>query len=123
MQIQQKTGEEIEHAVTQLITTGNIQESEKVSKSIIDQASSEIRSNSSINLKGIRTLKRWSAVDKNGIEHVGVVRFYSYANVENTNDIIGIQSGKKSSQTTKQEVKKSQDVSSKSKMVNDLDDF
>ncbi|WP_304342038.1 DUF6844 domain-containing protein [Campylobacter ureolyticus] len=123
LQENKKTGEEIEHAVTQLITTGNIQESEKVSKSIIDQASSEIRSNSSINLKGIRTLKRWSAVDKNGIEHVGVVRFYSYANVENTNDIIGIQSGKKSSQTTKQEVKKSQDVSSKSKMVNDLDDF
>lgn len=118
-----KTGEEMEHAITQLITNESTKESENVAKNIIDQTTKEIRANSNLTLKGIRTLKRWSVVDKNGIEHVGVVRFYSYANVKNTNEIIDIQSGKKSSQTAKQEVKKSNDVSNKSKMVNDIDDF
>lgn len=119
-----QTGEDIEHSISQLVkANNNTQESEKVAKNIIDKTSSEIRASSNMQLKGIRTLKKWSIPDKNGIEHVGVVRFYSYANVKNTNDILGIQSAKKSNQTSKKEIKKTQDVSSKSKMVNDLDDF
>lgn len=118
-----QSGKDVEHALTQLITSGNTQESEKVAKNIIDIASSEVKATSNMQLKGIRTLKRWSASDKNNVEHVGVVRFYSYANVKNINEVLGIQNGKNSNQTQQKAVKKSQDVSSKSKMVNDLDDF
>lgn len=113
-----EVGEEIEHAITKIMTSNQSEESEKVFKHIIDKTSSQIKSSSNMNLRGIRTLKRWSASDENGIEHVGVVRFYSYENLKDTNDFIN---------TTNNAAKKSQnsvrDVSKKSKMINDIDDF
>ncbi|MSN96150.1 hypothetical protein F1B92_02890 [Campylobacter sp. FMV-PI01] len=119
-----QSAKEVEHALTQLITSGNTQESEKVAKNIIDIASSEIKTNSNMKLKGIKTLKKWAIADKNGIENVGVVRFYSYSNVKNTDEILNTQSGKNSkNEASKKAVKKSHDISNKSNMVNDLNDF
>lgn len=118
-----KSGKQVEHYVTQLISSENVSESEKIAKNIIDITSSEIRANSSVQLKGIKTLKNWSVADKNGIEHVGAVRFYSYNNIKNTDDILKIKDKEKSSTTPTKKAKTETNISNKSRVVNDLNDF
>lgn len=117
-----KFGEEIEHAITQTINSSETTESEAVLKHIIDKTTSEIKAHSTMSLKGIRTLKRWVATDENGVEHVGVVRFYSYENVKNTDEFIN--SAKKAEKNSQNSPKnESKDASRTSKMVNNIEDF
>ena len=74
-----------------------------------------------MNLRGLRTVKRWDAKDENGVAYVGVVRMYSHANVENTNKMVAPVSSQGAKAQTAP--KASQSVIRKSRVVNDMDDF
>ena len=73
-----------------------------------------------MNLRGLRTLKRWSAKDANGVQYVGVVRFYSHDNVLNANRMVA---PVKSSAAQPKPAAAGKNVSTKSRVVNDMDDF
>lgn len=112
---------EIERSITETVNGSDTSLSEKTAKEIIDITNKEMTSHSEMNLRGLRTVKRWDAKDANGVDYVGVVRMYSYANVENTNQMVA----PVSSQTSKAQAtpKASQSVTRKSRVVNDMDDF
>ncbi|WP_169973144.1 MULTISPECIES: DUF6844 domain-containing protein [unclassified Campylobacter] len=116
---EQETGEEVERAIKQTIDlySGQTQEVESSPKEIVDKVMQSIKSKASGNLRGIRTLKRWSYKDENGIQRVGVVRVYSYSNYENaTKSIAPIGQNSKKSSSSKKETRES-------KTVNSIDDF
>lgn len=121
----QENSKEIENSITQIIKSDHVSEKTENAKNIIDTTTKEVIARSSLQLKGIRTLKTWSAKDSNGIEYVGAVRMYSYDNVANTNEIL------KTSQDAAQgrvvekpsAARNSNDVSKKSHIVNDMNDF
>ena len=112
---------QIERSITETVNGNDTSLSEKTAKDIIDITNKEITSRSDMNLRGLRTVKRWDAKDANGVVYVGVVRMYSHANVENTNQMVAPLSsqGSKAQSTPKS----SQSVTRKSRVVNDMDDF
>ncbi len=112
---------QIERSITETVNGNDTSLSEKTAKDIIDITNKEITSRSDMNLRGLRTVKRWDAKDDNGVVYVGVVRMYSHANVENTNQMVAPLSsqGSKAQSTPKS----SQSVTRKSRVVNDMDDF
>lgn len=113
---------EIEKSITEVVQNGDTSLSEKMAKNIIDITSKDVTARTDMNLRGLRTLKRWSAKDANGVNYVGVVRFYTHDNVQNTERIVA--PIKPAKQEAKQQSNKpSQDVSRKSRVVNDMDDF
>ena len=107
---------EVERSITERITGNDASYSETTTKEIIDIVNKEITARSDMNLRGLRTLKRWSAKDANGVQYVGVVRFYSHDNVENTTRLVAPVKDKVAP-------KKAQDVSNKSRVINTTDDF
>ena len=112
---------QIERSITETVNGGDTSLSEKTAKDIIDITNKEMSSRSEMNLRGLRTVKRWDAKDANGVAYVGVVRMYSHANVENTSQMVA----PVSSQGAKAQAapKASQSVTRKSRVVNDMDDF
>ncbi|MBF7045400.1 hypothetical protein IY974_02355 [Campylobacter volucris] len=114
------TGESYEEIIKQSlnINDNTIQEQIQDFTNIIEKINTKVKANSSGKIKGIRTLKKWSYKSENGIEHVGVVRFYSYDNVANINEAL-----KSNSNTPKAEPKKSSNIQRSSNIVNDIDDF
>lgn len=113
---------EIENSLTETVNRDNTTVTEKTAKEIIDITTKEVSARSSMQLRGLRTLKRWTARDENGVEYVGVVRFYTHENVENTNKMIAPPTASKAS-AVPAAAKSTQDVTRKSRVVNDLDDF
>lgn len=63
--------------ITNQLTNESTQE-EAVIANTIDKMAQTISTKASGQIRGITTLKRWNVTDENGIEHVGVVRAYSY---------------------------------------------
>ncbi|WP_291949745.1 DUF6844 domain-containing protein [Campylobacter sp.] len=121
---ERQTGDSIKKTIKQTIKTsdGSEQITEDVIKDIIDKTIKKVTTSTKGNLRGIRTIKRWSYTDKNGNNYVGAVRVYSYANYVNTTNAV---SPIKSKQDTNTEViKKPSSVEDrKSRIVNTLDDF
>lgn len=116
-----QVGKNIEKSISEVMTGNDVSHSEQTAKDIIDITSSEVSARSDMNLRGLRTLKRWSAKDANGVQYVGVVRFYSHTNVENTNRLV--EPAKASASQVKAAPKAGQNVGTKSRVVNDMDDF
>lgn len=112
---------QIERSITETVNGGDTSLSEKTAKDIIDITNKEMSSRSEMNLRGLRTVKRWDAKDENGVAYVGVVRMYSHANVENTNKMVAPVSSQGAKAQTAP--KASQSVIRKSRVVNDMDDF
>lgn len=113
---------DIENSLTEVIKGNDVLLTEKTAKDIIDITSKEVTARSDMSLRGLRTLKRWSAKDANGVTYVGVVRFYTHANVENINRMI-TPPKKQTNNTTPAAEKSSQSMTRKSRVVNDMDDF
>src|SRR5690606_21929648 len=103
---------EIERSITEAVRGNDITLTENTAKNIIDITNKEVTARSEMNLRGLRTLKRWSAKDANGVQYVGVVRFYSHDNVESANRMVA--PAKSNSQSTP---KAGQDVTRKSRVV------
>lgn len=117
-----QAGKEIEKSITETITGNDVINSDKTAKEIIDITNKEVSARSDMNLRGLRTLKRWSAKDANGIQYVGVVRVYSHENVENTNRMVEpVKASATQPKAAAPQAGKS--VSTKSRVVNDMDDF
>lgn len=116
------TGESYEEIIKQSlnINDNTTQEEIKDFTNIVEKINTKIKASASGKIKGIGTLKRWNYTSENGIEHVGVVRFYSYDNVANINEAL-----KSNSNTSvpKTEPKKSSNIQRSSNVVNDIDDF
>ncbi|HEA8109925.1 hypothetical protein L8W66_04380 [Campylobacter lari] len=116
------TGESYEEIIKQSlnINDNTTQEEIKDFTNIVEKINTKVKASASGKIKGIRTLKRWNYTSENGIEHVGVVRFYSYDNVANINEAL-----KSNSNTSvpKTESKKSSNIQRSSNVVNDIDDF
>jgi hypothetical protein len=112
---------DIVRSITEAVKGNNTTLTENTAKNIIDITNKEITARTDMNLRGLRTLKRWSARDANGVQYVGVVRFYSHDNVENTNKMIA----PANTQDAKSQAasKTGQNVTRKSRIVNDMDDF
>ena len=113
------TGDNYEELIKQSINVndGSTEEQTKSITNIIDKVNKKVKASASGSIKGIRTLKKWSYTSENGIEHVGVVRFYSYANVENTNEAL------KSNSQSQIKEKRSSNIQRSSNVVNSVDDF
>lgn len=113
---------EVERSITESVTGNDVSTSEKTAKEIIDITNRDVTARSDMNLRGLRTLKRWSAKDANGVEYVGAVRVYSHANVENSARMV--EPVKTSTTQAKPaSVRSGQNVSTKSRIINDMDDF
>lgn len=112
------SGDDIQQVIKQStnLNDGSVQQEDQTFTNIIDKVNQTIKSQASGQLKGIRTLKSWSTTSDNGVEHVGVVRYYSYANVENTNQALNPKSSSKSGGS-------GQKAQRKSNVVNTIDDF
>ena len=89
-------------------------------ENMMDKVSKTIQAKASGHIRGIRTLKRWDYTDENGVEYVGVVRYYSYANYLNTTNVI---SDKKSSNATSNSATPAKATQKSSKVLNTIDDF
>ena len=115
---------EVERSITETVKGNDISLSEQTAKNIIDITNKEMTSRSDMNLRGLRTLKRWSAKDANGVAYVGVVRFYSHENVENTNQMVAPTQNQGAKVQAAPAVQKStQTMNRKSRVLNDMDDF
>lgn len=114
------TGENYEEIIKQSINLNDnsTQEQNQSIINIIDKVNNKIKASASGKIRGIRTLKKWSYTSENGIEHVGAVRFYSYENLANVNEVL-----KPKTNTQKNEVKKSSNIQRSSNIINDIDDF
>ncbi|XMD93814.1 hypothetical protein UPTC5044_0173 [Campylobacter lari] len=101
------TGESYEEIIKQSLNINDNTTQEQIQDftNIIEKINTKVKANSSGKIKGIRTLKKWSYKSENGIEHMGVVRFYSYDNVANINEAL-----KSNSNTPKAEPKKSSNI-------------
>ena len=86
---------------------------------VIDKINQQVKTKSSGKIRGIRTLKRWSFTAENGVEHTGVVRVYSFANLKNTNEML---QQKPNSQNTNSK-SSGEKVQRSSNIVNSIDDF
>ncbi|MDY6123945.1 MAG: hypothetical protein SPI08_05345 [Campylobacter sp.] len=88
---------------------------------LIDKVSKTIQTRASGKIRGIQTLKRWDYTDENGVEYVGVVRYYSYANYLNVTNAISNKSNTPASAASSSAPAKATQRSSK--VVNTIDDF
>ena len=121
---ERQTGDSIKQILKQTIKTndGSEQITEDVIKDVIDKTAKRVTTSTKGNLRGIRTIKRWSYTDKSGNNYVGAVRVYSYANYVNTTNAISNIESKQGANADV--VKKSSPVKDrKSRIVNTLDDF
>lgn len=116
-----ETGKQIERSITEVMQSGDARISEKMATEIIEITNKEVFAQSDMNLRGLRTLKNWSAKDDNGVQYVGVVRFYSHDNVLNSNRMVEPVKPATAKPAASQGPAKS--VSTKSRVVNDMDDF
>ena len=116
------SGDDMQQILKQSINLNDnsIKEEEQIIANVIDKVNQTIKSNSSGQLRGIRTLKNWSVTSDNGVEHIGVVRFYSYENYENTSKAL---EPTKLYDTKTNNANSSSKTQRKSNVVNDLDDF
>lgn len=105
---------------TRNLLSGDVQTQEEIIIDLIDKVSKTIQTKASGQIRGIRTLKRWDYTDENGVEYVGVVRYYSYANYLNTTNAI---SDKNSSSATSNSATPAKATQRSSKVVNTIDDF
>lgn len=122
MKMSSRTGEILRNTITETRVGTDVALDEQDTNDIINIINEEITSRTSTTLRGLGTLKTWSAQDANGIAYAGAVRYYSYDNVENANRMIAPpkpQAGNAApaAATT------SQSVTRKSRVVNDMDDF
>ncbi|MBD5165398.1 DUF6844 domain-containing protein [Helicobacter sp.] len=120
---EQTTGETYKQEIKETLNkTDNTKDlSETDITNTVDKVSRRIKATASGKIRGIRTIKQWSYTAENGVEHVGVVRAYSYANLENTNQMLKTPTQQPSNNaTTKSSETK---VQRQSNIVNDLDDF
>lgn len=127
------TGNIGEELSTELTKTVNIQDGSDFIKeenfnNVLDKVKEYVKTKSEGNLRGIRTLEDWAYTAENGARHVGVVRYYSFRNVENANEIIGIQQSNakgvsKDDSTEHIQNKAVERVERKSNMINSIDDF
>ena len=107
--------EEFLEKETQLLTgEGNIEE--KTVENIIDKTMKKIKSNAAGKIRGIREIKSWDLTSKEGVEHVGAVKAYSYTNYKDTTDSLKPAAAKKPAG-------KSSNVQRTSKPVNKIHDF
>ncbi len=118
----QELSKDIETSITQRIAHNDTEEQENSARNIIDRTTREAKLSSQIALKGIRTIKRWNALDDNGIEYVGAVRAYSYNFVKNADKII-VPVQKTQAGNGQNAKSGGVDVSKKSTVVNSMDDF
>lgn len=114
-----QTGEIIDRTVTKEIDSesGSENLSEEVIKDIVDKISKEIKAKANGSLRGISTLTDWEATDKNGINHVGVVRVWSYDTVEAVNNML------KPKNETINNSSKTTTITRESKQINNVNDF
>ncbi|MCW1359838.1 DUF6844 domain-containing protein [Campylobacter sp. US33a] len=114
------TGDSYEEIIKQSINIndGSTQEQMQNITNIIDKVNSKVKTSSSGKIRGIRTLKKWNYTSENGVEHVGVVRFYSYDNLANFNETLN-----QKSNTNKDNNKKSSNIQRSSNVINSMDDF
>ncbi len=119
---ERETGEALNQNIkeTRNLLSNDIQIQEEALESIIDRVSQTIKTNASGNIRGIRTLKRWDYTDENGVEYVGVVRYYSYANYLNVTNAVSYKKNSTATSTSTQPAKATQ---RSSKVVNTIDDF
>ncbi|ARR01332.1 DUF6844 domain-containing protein [Campylobacter porcelli] len=119
---ERETGEALNQNIkeTRNLLSNDIQIQEEALENIIDRVSQTIQTKSSGNIRGIRTLKRWDYTDENGVEYVGVVRYYSYANYLNVTNAV---SDKKNSTATSTSTQLAKATQRSSKVVNTIDDF
>ncbi|MCR8696915.1 MULTISPECIES: DUF6844 domain-containing protein [Campylobacter] len=119
---ERETGEALNQNIkeTRNLLSNDIQIQEEALESIIDRVSQTIKTNASGNIRGIRTLKKWDYTDENGVEYVGVVRYYSYANYLNVTNAV---SDKKNSTATSTSTQPAKATQRSSKVVNTIDDF
>ena len=115
-----QSAKDVEKSITETVTGTDVSLAEKTAKEIIDITSKDVSARSEMNLRGLRTLKRWSAKDANGVQYVGVVRFYSHDNVLNANRMVA---PVKPSAAQPKPAAAGKSVSTKSRVVNDMDDF
>lgn len=115
-----KTGEIVDQVVTREIDSESGAENlgEEVIKNIVSKISKEVKATASGSVRGISTLTDWEATDKNGINHVGVVRVWSYDTVEAVNNMLKPKSSQASGGN-----KKTVTTTHESKKVNDANDF
>ncbi|MFQ6342890.1 DUF6844 domain-containing protein [Campylobacter sp. VTCC 70190] len=114
------TGDTYEEIIKQSVNVNDnsTQEQTQNITNIIDKVNSKVKASASGKIRGIRTLKKWSYTSENGIEHVGVVRFYSYVNLANTNEALN-----SNANTPNQGKKSSSNIQRSSNVVNSMDDF
>ncbi|WP_086229939.1 DUF6844 domain-containing protein [Campylobacter devanensis] len=119
---EKETGEAINQNIkeTKNILSGDTQIQEETLENMIDRVSKTIQAKASGQIRGIQTLKRWDYTDENGVEYVGVVRYYSYANYLNITNAI---SDKKGSNATSNSATPAKATQRSSKVVNTIDDF
>lgn len=121
MKMSNKVGEILKNTITETRTGTDVALDEQDTNDIIDIINEEVTSRSSTTLRGLGTLKTWSTKDANGITYAGAVRYYSYGNVENANNMIAPSASQ--SNKTQSAPKATQSVTRKSRVVNDMDDF
>ncbi len=116
------TGEQYQEITKQTtnLLSGDVNQADETIANIISKFSSTIKANSSGKLRGIRTAKTWDYTAENGVEHVGVVRYYSFKNYQNTTDAVKGSSAKTQSASSEAQ---SKTVNRTSKRVNSVDDF
>ncbi|MEB2822197.1 DUF6844 domain-containing protein [Campylobacter upsaliensis] len=118
---EQTTGDSFEQSIKQSVSIndGSTEEIESTMANVIDKINQQVKTKSSGKIRGIRTLKRWSFTAENGVEHTGVVRAYSFANLKNTNEML---QQKPNSQNTNSK-SSGEKVQRSSNIVNSIDDF
>lgn len=115
---EQKTGEIIAQTLKREASKDGENISEKMTKDIIDESLKQIKASSHGTIKGNKTLKTWEAKDENGINYIGVVRYYTYENVAAIDNLLNKKVEKKIKKP-----KQTKPVERVSKRINDIDDF
>lgn len=121
LEMSSQVGEMIKNTITETRKGSDVALSETEANDIINIINEDITARSKMTLRGLGTLKRWTAKDANGVAYVGAVRYYSHDNVLNANKMIEPTSTQRSK--TQAAPKASQNVTRKSRVVNDMDDF
>ncbi len=100
----------------------NEQESRDTIGETLDKSFKKLNSNSNFKLRGTSQVKIWEVTDENGILHVGSVVTWSYAQLENANNIVN--AGKKKIEPIVQQQHKVIKYESRtSQVVNSTNDF
>lgn len=120
----ESVSQDIASKITELDSDGNeLGTNESINEigETIDKSFKKVKSSSTFKLRGQSAIKKWKVKDENGILHVGTVVTWTYKQLENANNI----ENKKF--RTNKELKKNNskvnEVSRKSKVINDVNDF